>query len=80
MKIGEIYDMAKGYLPHVTPALLTHFYNMGLDKISSDVRISVLTETYDTTTYPSMPLNAVKIMSVEVDGELSSRLIGGQYV
>jgi hypothetical protein len=79
MKIGELYDMARSYLPDINPTLFTHFYNIGLSKLTNEIRLVRETDTYTDSTYQDALSDTVKILEVRIDGEVCPRYIGGGY-
>ena len=59
MKIGELYDLAKQAYPTLTKRMFTQFYNMALEQISEQARISVVEAEYTDDSY-----NAISVAEV----------------
>lgn len=62
MTAGELFDIAKIYLPGITRKMFVSFYNKAIERITSDVRICVTSEEItDSATYSTIPQRARRI-------------------
>ena len=75
MKIGELFETARMYLPGINATIFTMFYNQALEKMSYDFNIAERTDTFTGADVASMPQYATKILEVYYDGEQVPRLV-----
>ena len=76
MKVGELYETARMYLPGINTTIFTMFYNQALEKLSYDLNIAERTDTFTGDDVEDVPLFATKILKVYYNGTELARLVG----
>ena len=81
MKLGELYDLAKQAYPSLTKRMFTQFYNMAMEQISEQARISVVEAAYTDDSYDAISIaEIVRIENVTTETPYAWKVVDDALV